>query len=247
MSTDPEDKCEHVRREICMNLNDMGIYIESAQHEEGPGQNEINFLYSEAMQAADNAVTFKSVVRTIAMRNGLYAEFSPKPLPEKSGSGMHLNMSVESITGADESKHFMAGVLEHIREITCILNPTDESYRRLGEMKAPRYISWSEGNRSQLIRIPAAKGKYRRMELRSADASANPYLAFAALIYAGLDGIKRQLEPQAPSSLNFYYASAADLRDFHSLPLSLAEAIKEAKESTWLQQYFQKEFLEKLF
>ncbi len=246
MAEDPEDKCEHVRREICFTLMDMGIQPESAHHEEGPGQNEIDFRYSDALSAADNAVTFKSVVRTIAMRNGLYADFSPKPLPGQSGNGLHVNISVESLDGVDRNAAFMAGVLEHIEEITCFLNPTENSYARLGLMKAPRYISWSPGNRSQLIRIPAAKGKYRRMELRSPDPEANPYVSSALLIYAGLDGIERNLTPPPAVSLNFYTADAEMLKPFKTLPCTLPEAVEKARRSAWLQSVLPENYLETL-
>lgn len=246
MDVDPEDKCEHVRREICFTLMDMGIQPETAHHEEGPGQNEIDFRYSDALTAADNAVTFKSVVQTIAMRNGLYADFSPKPLEGNSGNGMHMNMSVESMDGCDYNASFMAGILEHIREITCFLNPTEGSYARLGEMKAPKYISWSPGNRSQLVRIPAAKGRYRRMELRSPDPEANPYISSALLIYAGLDGIERGLQPPQPSTMNFYRADSEELKNFQTLPLSLQEAIDTAKASDWLKTVLPENYLETL-
>ncbi len=244
MDMDPEDKCEHVRREICFTLMDMGIQPECAHHEEGPGQNEIDFRYSDAMSAADHAVTFQSVVRTIAMRNGLYADFTPKPLKGYSGNGMHVNISVTSKDGCDYNAAFMAGILDRIEEITYFLNPTENSYQRLGEMKAPRYISWSEGNRSQLVRIPAAKGEYRRMELRSPDPEANPYLSIALLIYAGLDGVERGLVPPSPTTMNFYRVRNEELVEFKTLPSTLDKAREVAKNSAWLKTILPENYLE---
>ena len=190
MDIAPDDKGENVRREICFNLLEMGISPESSHHEEGPGQNEIDFKYSGALSAADNAVTFKSVVQTIARRNGLFADFSPKPLMHESGNGLHINVSIKSDDGRDLTDSFMAGILDHAVEMTAFLNPVKESYKRVGEKKAPKYVTWSPENRSQLIRIPAVKSSdKKRIELRSPDPCANPYIAYALIIYAGLDGI----------------------------------------------------------
>ena len=236
MDIDPGDKCESIRREICFTLCDMGIQPESAHHEEGPGQNEIDFRYSDAMTAADNATTFKSVVRTIAVRNGLYASFYPKPLPEQPGNGMHINISINSADGEDRTNSFMAGIMDHIEEMTAFLNPTEQSYMRLGRLKAPKYVSWSRENRSQLIRIPAARGEYRRIELRSPDPGANAYLAFALLIYAGLDGMERGLEPMAAINMNLYRADPAMLSGVRTLPESLEQARGIAKNSAWINK-----------
>ena len=139
-----------------MMLQALSIQPEGAHHEEGPGQNEIDFRYSDALTAADNAMTFRSVVKTVAARNGLYADFSPRPLPDSPGSGFHINMSVKAESGEDLLPHMIAGILEHVPEITVFLNPTEESYDRLGRDKAPRFVSWSSENRSQLVRVPAA-------------------------------------------------------------------------------------------
>lgn len=234
MDVAPEDKGEDVRREICLNLQDMGIQPESSHHEEGPGQNEIDFRYSDAMSAADNAMHFKTVVKTAALRNGLYADFSPKPLAGEAGNGMHINMSVKCQGGADVSEAFLAGVLAHVREITAFLNPVESSYRRLGEHKAPRYITWSPENRSQLIRIPAAQGEYRRLELRSPDPMANPYLAYALLIHAGLDGIRRNLSAPLPVNENLYTAPESLTSTLEQLPGSLAEAKELARGSVFV-------------
>lgn len=236
MDVAPEDRGENVRREICLTLLDMGIQPESSHHEEGPGQNEIDFRYSDAMTAADNAMNFITVVKAISGRNGLYADFSPKPLEGESGNGLHINISLESRDGVDYTSAFMAGILAHIREITAFLNPTEASYRRLGEKKAPRYITWSPENRSQLIRIPAAKGSYQRVELRSPDPMTNPYLAFALLIYAGLDGVEQGLTPPDAVDVNLYTADASVTDSLPRLPGSLAEAREEALRSPLVQR-----------
>lgn len=236
MDVAPEDRGENVRREICLTLLDMGVQPESSHHEEGPGQNEIDFRYSDAMTAADNAMNFITVVKAISGRNGLYADFSPKPLEGESGNGLHINISLESRDGVDYTSAFMAGIIEHIREITAFLNPTEASYRRLGEKKAPRYITWSPENRSQLIRIPAAKGPYQRFELRSPDPMTNPYLAFALLIYAGLDGVEQGLTPPEAVDVNLYTADASVTDSLPRLPGSLAEAREEALRSPLVQR-----------
>lgn len=234
MDVAPEDKGEDVRREICLNLQDMGIQPESSHHEEGPGQNEIDFRYSDALSAADNAMHFKTVVKTAALRNGLYADFSPKPLAGEAGNGMHINMSIKCQDGTDRSEAFLAGVLAHVREITAFLNPVEGSYRRLGEHKAPRYITWSPENRSQLIRIPAAQGEYRRIELRSPDPMANPYLAYALLIHAGLDGIRTGLSAPLPVNENLYTAPESLTSHLERLPDSLEEAREIARSSRFV-------------
>lgn len=236
MDVAPEDKCENIRREICLTLEQMGILPESSHHEEGPGQNEIDFRYSEALSAADNAVTFRTVVKTIASRNGLYADFSPKPLQEKSGSGFHINISVKG--GSEAVMHRMiGGILRHIGDMTLFLNPTDRSYQRLGAHKAPKYISWSNDNRSQLIRIPAADGEYHRFELRSPDCTANPYLAFALLIWAGLDGILNNISLPEKSNVNLYTASPKDLWGLETLPLTRSNAVKAALSSDFIREH----------
>ena len=243
MDVAPEDRGENVRREICLTLESMGICPESSHHEEGPGQNEIDFRYSDALTAADNAMHFVSVVKAVAISNGLYADFSPKPIAGESGSGMHINVSVRSDGGADVMPAFMAGILDHVQEMTAFLNPREDSYRRLGEMKAPRYVSWSHQNRSQLIRIPAAQGEYRRMELRSPDPTANPYLAFTLLIYAGMDGIRRKLTPPEPVNLNLYTAGESVTAGLAQLPSSLEEARALAAGSPFIRSILPEEML----
>lgn len=234
MDVAPEDKGENVRRDICLTLLDMGILPECSHHEEGPGQNEIDFRYGDALPSADNAVNFISVVKTAALRNGLYANFSPKPLAGKSGNGMHINISVKNEADEDCTLGFMAGILARVKELTAFLNPTEESYFRLGEQKAPKYVTWSRENRSQLIRIPAAKGEYKRMELRSPDPTANPYIAFALLIYAGIDGLENGLTPPTPVNVNLFAADEEFTDKLDKLPGSLTEAKEIAARSEWL-------------
>ena len=234
MDIAPDDKGENVRREICLTLEQMGITPESSHHEEGPGQNEIDFRYSDPIAAADNAVTFRAVVNTIAARNGLYADFSPKPLPHQPGSGFHINISAKPTDGRDVQPALVAGILHHIADMTRFLNPTDASFDRLGVCKAPQYITWSRENRSQLIRIPAAAGEFRRAELRSPDSAANPYLAFALLIYAALDGIGHGWTPDAPADFNLFTARPDQLQSYRMLPRSRAEAAALAAQSAFI-------------
>lgn len=235
MDVAPEDKGENVRREICMTLLDMGITPESSHHEEGPGQNEIDFRYSDAMTAADDAMNFLTVVKAAAQRNGLFADFSPKPLKGESGNGLHVNISLKCNDGADRTNEFMAGILAHIKEMTAFLNPTEESYKRLGEKKAPKYVTWSPENRSQLIRVPAAKGEYKRIELRSPDPTVNPYLAYALLIRAGLDGIEKNMQIPEAVNVNLYKADNILTDKLETLPSTLAEAKEIARNSDFIQ------------
>lgn len=236
MDAAPEDKGENIRREICLTLEQMGIRPESDHHEEGPGQNEIDFRYSDPITAADNAMTFQTIVKMVAHRNGLYADFSPKPLEGKPGSGFHINLSVRAKDDKDYLGQVIAGVLDKVEEMTVFLNPTENSYARFGSSKAPCYISWSRENRSQLVRVPAAVGEYRRAELRSPDPMANPYLAFALMIEAGLYGIKRELVLPQPADLNLYQADAQTLSAFRRLPQNLAVARKAAAESDFIRR-----------
>ena len=235
MDIAPLDRGENVRREICLTLCEMGIRPESSHHEDGPGQNEIDFRYGDAMSAADNAITFPSVVRTVAMRNGLWADFSPKPLAHESGNGLHINLSLANPHTRDARDAFMAGLMEHICEITAFLNPVDASYARLGEHKAPRYVTWSPENRSQLIRIPAAKGEYERLELRSPDPAGNPYLSFALILAAGLDGIRRGLVAPPPANVNLFTAPDSVTGKLRQLPRTRAEAAGLAQSSAFVR------------
>ena len=229
MDIAPEDKGENIRREICFTLEQMGMQPEASHHEEGPGQNEIDFHYSDAVTAADNAATFKWVVRTRAASNGLYADFSPKPIADKAGSGFHINISC-----SDSSKNMnaLAGILKHAEEITYYLNTTENSFDRLGENKAPRFIAWGEENRSTFIRVPATKGS-QRIEIRSADCECNAYLAFTLLIHAALDGIENNLLPPAAVTKNLFIENDNSLS---KLPDTLDSAKKLAKESDFVKK-----------
>ena len=237
MDIAPEDKGENIRREICLTLEQMGIRPESSHHEEGPGQNEIDFRYSDALTAADNVMTFQTVVRTTAHRNGLHADFRPKPLSGKPGNGFHINMSVKAADGSDYLNEMIAGVLAKASDMTAFLNPTEDSYKRFGSNKAPAYISWSSENRSQLVRIPAAVGEYRRAELRSPDPTANPYLAFTLMIYAGLYGIEHQLVLPEAADFNLYKAAPEILAGYERLPQDLASACEAAGKSEFIKEH----------
>lgn len=251
----PLDKGENIRREICVTLAEMGIRPESSHHEQGPGQNEVDFKYSDALAAADHLMTFKSAVKMIGMQNGLYASFMPKPLEDKSGNGLHINLSLvkngENIFKEGSHEHssdaesFIQGILERIREITVFLNPTVNSYARLGVCEAPSVVSWSHQNRSQLIRIPAAKGQYIRMELRSPDCACNPYMAFALLIEAGLEGMEKKKILCEPSNFNVYQATETQLQGLLKLPNTLEEAIELAKVSTFAKHVLPPSSLDK--
>ncbi len=235
MDIAPEDKGENVRREICLTLEQMGIRPESSHHEEGPGQNEIDFRYTDALTAADNVMTFQTVVRTVARRNGLYADFSPKPLEGAPGNGFHINISVRPDDGKKQ-ENMIAGILDRIIPMTVFLNPTEGSYARLGQMKAPRYVSWSRENRSQLVRIPAAEKEFRRAELRSPDPSANPYIAFALMIRAALGGIKTGKALPAPLDLNLYHADGKATAGLTPLPDTQAKAKAAARNDAWIKE-----------
>ncbi len=251
----PLDKGENVRREICLTLEQMGIIPESSHHEQGPGQNEIDFKYSDSLSAAENLVTFRTVVKTIAQLNGLHASFMPKPLKDNDGSGLHINMSIlkNGINLFDnmqygrtkESESFIAGILNRIGEITVFLNPLTNSYERFGSHSAPKYITWSSQNRSQLIRIPAANGKYSRMEIRSSDPCCNPYLTFALLIYAGLEGIETNLELCEPENTNFYDLKVNENKIYEMIPDTLKSAINLAEHSEFVRNHLPNKTLEK--
>lgn len=252
----PLDKGENVRREICLSLEQMGIQPESSHHEQGPGQNEIDFKYSDAIAAADNLITFKSVVKAIASRNGLFASFMPKPIAHESGSGLHINLSLskngfnifrEGNNHLPDAKSFIAGVLDKILEISAFANPTTNSYARFGAFKAPKYVSWSQQNRSQLIRIPAEKGEYSRMELRSPDPTCNPYITFALILHAGLDGIEKGLELPMPVNSNLYITTGHELKHLKILPQNLKEALDIASRSIFVKNILGEEMLEKYF
>ena len=236
MDIAPDDKGENIRREVCLTLEQMGIRPESSHHEEGPGQNEIDFRYSDAIKAADNTMTFQTVVKTVARRNGLFADFSAKPLENKPGNGFHINMSVKS-DDKNDICYMIAGVLDKADQMTAFLNPSENSYERFGQNKAPKYVSWSSENRSQLVRIPAAIREYRRAELRSPDPTANPYLAFTLMIYAGLYGINHKLDLPPVADFNLYKTDAETLSEYKQLPRTLEDACKLASNSEFIKQY----------
>jgi len=190
----PLDKCENIRREICLTLEEMGIQPYSSHHEQGPGQNEIDFKHSEGITAADNFLNFKLVVKALAERNGLYATFMPKPLDHKSCSGLHMDIKLRAIDNrpvSAERRLFALGVYEKIREMTAFLNPTINSYDRLASFNNPKKITMSKNKITSTVRIIEKDGEWKRIKLRSADSSCNPYLAFSLIIHAGLDGIER--------------------------------------------------------
>ena len=244
MDVSPEDKGEDVRREICFTLSDMGIQPEASHHEEGPGQNEIDFRYSTALRAADNAQTFKWVVKTISKSNGLYADFSPKPLKQEAGNGLHINISSESEDNKDYLDNVLAGLMNHLEEMTLFLNPDVSSYERIGKRKAPKYITWSAYNRTQAIRIPATKSKNIRLELRSPDPCCNPYLAFALIIYAGLDGIERNLKAPEEVNVNLYQAKDDITSQLKAIPDSIRKASNITRESEFIAEYIPEKIIE---
>lgn len=241
----PSDLGEGCRRDMCLTLEDMGFEIEASHHEVARGQHEIDFKYSEALRAADNIMTFKLAVKTIAAQHGLYATFMPKPIFGICGSGMHINMSLRTKDGKNAfycpedpialsktAYQFIAGVMEHISGMAAITNPLVNSYKRLVPgYEAPVYIAWSAKNRSPLIRVPSARGAGTRIELRSPDPAANPYLALAVCLAAGLDGIKRGLTPMASTDANIYDMTPAQRKEagIRSMPADLKEAIDELK------------------
>ncbi len=235
MDVAPLDKGENIRRLICRTLMQMGLKPQASHHEGGPGQNEIDFYYSDPLTAADNAVTFKSVVQSIAAVNGLHADFSPRPLPEGPGSGFHINISLND-PDDERLKQVIAGIMDKIRDITVFLNPVENSYRRLGTNKAPKYVTWSSQNRSQLVRVPASR-KSPYMELRSPDSEANPYIAFTLLIYAGIEGIKKKMTLPESADINLYTAPKDQTKGFELLPAGLTEAIEAAGKSEFVKEH----------
>ena len=256
----PVDPGEDVRRDIVLNLEQMGFEIEASHHECAPGQHEIDFKYGDALTTADRVMTFKLAVKTIAHKHGLHATFMPKPIFGIAGSGMHINISMakdgKNVFCDESDKNglsstaysFIAGIMEHIKGMTAITNPLVNSYKRLvPEFEAPVYIAWSAQNRSPLIRVPASRGQGTRVELRSADPSANPYLALAVTIAAGLDGVKRGLVPPPAVDGNIYSMSAAQRKKqkIEMLPTSLESAIAELKKDKLICNTLGEHILEK--
>lgn len=245
----PLDLGENARRDMILNLEEMGFEIESSHHEMAPAQHEIDFKYADAMSTADNIMTFKLTVKTIAKRHGLHASFMAKPKAGVNGSGMHTNMSL-SKDGVNifadqenglskEAYYFIAGIMKHIKGMSLILNPTVNSYKRLVPgFEAPVYISWSETNRTPLIRIPAARGQGTRVELRSPDPSCNPYLTMAVCLAAGLDGIKNRLECPKPINKNNYKITEEEVEELgiERLPRNLYQAVEEFRKDDFVRQ-----------
>jgi glutamine synthetase len=235
----PTDLAEDVRSKIILALTDMGFEIEASHHEVAESQHEIDFKYGDALTTADNVITFKFATKTIALMNGLHATFMAKPIYGINGSGMHINASLakdgknafydpESPRQlSDNALYFIAGVLDHINGITRLANPTINSYKRLiPGYEAPVYISWSASNRTALIRVPAPRGNSTRIELRSPDPTCNPYLTFATILSAGLDGIKRKLDPPASADINIFSLSKEERKraGIETLPEDLLTA-----------------------
>ena len=256
----PLDGGENARREIVMTLEDIGLIIEASHHESAPAQHEIDLRYDEALAVADNIMTFKLAVRTIAKRHGLHATFMPKPRFGVNGSGMHINMSLhrdgsnlfEDSSDAQglskEAYYFIGGIMRHIKGMAAVTNQLVNSYKRLVPgYDAPVYIAWSTTNRSPLIRIPAERGGSTRIELRSPDSAANPYLMLAVCLKAGLDGIVNQIEPPESVDCNIYTMTEAERRrlGIENLPGALIEAVEELKKDAFILDVLGKHVAEK--
>ena len=256
----PLDMGENARRDMVLTLEDMGIEIEASHHEMAPAQHEIDLKYEEALETADNMVTFRMVVKTIAKRHGLHATFMPKPKYGINGSGMHLNMSLsrdgENIFSDENDEHglsqeayyFIGGLMKHIKAITFITNPLVNSYKRLVPgYEAPTYIAWSANNRTPLIRIPESRRSGKRIELRSPDASANPYLALAVCLAAGMEGIREKILPPKEISQNIFELNEEEKKalGIECLPGSLMEAVEEFEKDAFIQKVLGEELSQK--
>lgn len=242
----PTDLGENARRDMTLALEDMGFEIEASHHEVAQGQNEIDFKYSDALTTADNIMTFKLVVKSIAQRHGLHASFMPKPIFGINGSGMHVNMSLfkdgkNAFVNENDKNglspiayNFIAGLLKHVKGLAAVTNPLVNSYKRLVPgYEAPVYLAWSCKNRTALIRVPAARDAGTRVELRCPDPSSNPYLVLAALLQAGLDGIKNNLQPPAEVEANIFAMTEEERKanEIDNLPNNLYEAVQFMRES----------------
>ncbi len=236
----PTDMGENCRRDIMIALHNMGFIVEASHHEVAHGQHEIDFRFDDALTTADNVVTFRYAVKSIAIAHGLHATFMPKPMHGHNGSGMHCHQSL--MTGSDNAffdtngelqlsdtaRHYMGGLIKHARAFTALTNPIVNSYKRLVPgYEAPVYVTWAEKNRSPMIRIPASRGKGTRVEVRSPDPSCNPYIAIGAMLKAGLEGIKNKIEPGAPATSNLYEMTTEERerQGINVLPGTLKEAI----------------------
>ena len=259
----PTDLGENCRRDIVLELEDMGFDIEASHHEVAPGQHEIDFKYADAITACDNIQTFKLVVKTIARKHNLHATFMPKPLFGVNGSGMHFNVSLFNgkenvffdpdgdMQLTDNAFHFIAGILKNARGFTAVCNPLVNSYKRLVPgYEAPCYIAWSGQNRSPLVRIPVSRGVSTRVEIRSVDPAANPYLALATILEAGLDGIKHKLTPPESVDQNIYEMNREEREavGVQDLPSTLYTAVKAMKENdvvrSALGNHFYRQFIQ---
>lgn len=247
----PTDLGESARRDMCLTLEDMGFEIEASHHEVAAGQHEIDFKYDDALAAADDIVTFKLAVKTVAHEHGMYATFMPKPLFGRAGSGMHVNMSLmkdgqnafydpsDALGLSKTAYSFIAGILEHARAMSAVTNPLVNSYKRLvSGYEAPVYVAWSASNRSPLIRVPASRGVGTRIELRNPDPSANPYLTLALCLAAGLDGIRRGLTPPCSTDENIFELSEDDreARGIESLPSDLKQAVRAFRKDPLMRE-----------
>lgn len=246
----PVDLGENARRDMVLTLEDMGFEIEASHHEVAPAQHEIDLHYDEALATADNIMTFKLAVKTIAKRHGLHASFMPKPKEGINGSGLHINISLskdgknlfsdpeDAVGLSKEAYYFIGGLMKHIKGMASITNPLVNSYKRLVPgFEAPAFIAWSTTNRSSLIRIPAERGEHTRIELRSPDPSANPYLVLAVCLAAGLDGIQNQILPPAAVKENIFELTAQKRQEkgIESLPNNLLEAVWELEKDSFIQ------------
>jgi len=246
----PIDLGENARRDMVLTLEEMKFEIEASHHETAPAQHEIDFKYDNALNTADNIITFKLAVKSIAKRHGLHASFMPKPKMNQNGSGMHINMSLskngknmfsdenDELGLSQDAYHFIAGLIERSKGMTAITNPLVNSYKRLiPGFEAPAYVAWSAKNRSPLIRIPATRGESTRIEFRSPDPSANPYLVLAVCLAAGLDGIKRKLTPPSTIEGNIFDKSREEIErlGIESLPGNLHEAIRELEKDEFVK------------
>ncbi len=247
----PIDKGEDARRDMCLTLEEMGFEIEASHHEVAEGQHEIDFKYADALMTADNIMTFKIVVKSVAQRHGLYATFMPKPIFGINGSGMHTNQSLSTKDGnafydrngelelSAIAYNYIAGIIKHIKSITAVTNPTVNSYKRLVPgYEAPCYVAWSAKNRSPLIRIPASRGAGTRIEVRCPDPAANPYLAIALMLNAGLDGIQNKLTPPPAVNKNIFEMTEAEMTELgvSSLPANLYDALQEFRSSALVRE-----------
>ena len=247
----PVDLGENARRDMVMNLEDMGFEIEASHHEVAPAQHEIDFKYDEALVTADNIMTFKLAVKTIAKRHGLHATFMPKPKFGINGSGMHTNMSLQKdgkniffdpndeLQLSKEAYYFIGGIMKHMKGMTAVTNPLVNSYKRLvAGYEAPVYIAWSATNRSPLIRIPASRGEGTRIELRCPDPACNPYLVLALCLAAGMDGIKNQIMPPKSVDLNIFEMTEEEraFYNIESLPSDLSKAVDEMQKDPFIKE-----------